>query len=399
MAGLYDIFHDSSLLDPFGRMRVSQPRSIFDSKLLHDGQPNQWDDQEVTGSGTTSVHSTDAASQVMSVSNVTAGRRVRQTTKRFNYQPGKATSVFMTVVPGTTATGVVKSWGYFTDPDGLYWQEAGSGLSVVTRTNTSGSPVLVAVGQANFNRDKLDGTGPSGIVYDPDTANNFGIDFQWPVGRIRFTLDVDGVIIPVHEFLHANALSEAFMGTPNQPLRIEIENLGSGPADSIKQISSTVIVEGGLDPIGFPHTAATEVVENLDAGTVYALLGLRLKATHLDIGFQASDFGYVAITGNDVFKYKILVGATVAGSPTWNSVDANSGVEMFLAVDNTNTVSAATVVRSGVLYSRSTLSSLLNDTQIIGSTIDDTPTEVFLGIEPLVNNLAAACHVNWREFT
>ena len=76
--------------DAFGRLRTSEPYTIFDSKQIFDNQPLFWDDQEESGSGTTSVHDADAARTRIGVANTTAGKRTRQTFMRFNYQPGKS---------------------------------------------------------------------------------------------------------------------------------------------------------------------------------------------------------------------------------------------------------------------------------------------------------------------
>lgn len=87
---------DSPSIDAFGRWRVSNPVTIFDSKQIYDTGLLFWDDQEVSGAGTSSVHSVDKAATTISVSATTAGKRVRQTFRRFNYEPGKSQQVLMT---------------------------------------------------------------------------------------------------------------------------------------------------------------------------------------------------------------------------------------------------------------------------------------------------------------
>jgi len=82
----------STSSDAFGRLRVSSPHTLIDSKQIFDNQPLYWDDSGVSGTGTTSTHSTLTAMTTMGVSLNTAGKRVRQTFQRFNYQPGKITS-------------------------------------------------------------------------------------------------------------------------------------------------------------------------------------------------------------------------------------------------------------------------------------------------------------------
>lgn len=74
-------------LDAFGRLRVSEPTTLFDSKQLFDSQPLFFD--EVTISGGSSSHSISGACTHMSVS-ANDDAVIRQSKMRFNYQPGKA---------------------------------------------------------------------------------------------------------------------------------------------------------------------------------------------------------------------------------------------------------------------------------------------------------------------
>ena len=87
-------FASGATTDAFGRLRISEPFTIFDSKQLHNNQPLFWDDAETSGTGTSSAHSSARASTTISVSATTAGKRVRQSLQRFNYQPGKSQLVF-----------------------------------------------------------------------------------------------------------------------------------------------------------------------------------------------------------------------------------------------------------------------------------------------------------------
>lgn len=96
---------DSASVDAFGRWRVSEPQTLFDSKLIFndpdildtaENHPLFYDNQEISGGGTSTAYNANQASQTLSVSANTAGRRARQTKMRFNYQPGKSQLVLMT---------------------------------------------------------------------------------------------------------------------------------------------------------------------------------------------------------------------------------------------------------------------------------------------------------------
>ena len=116
---------DSASIDAFARLRVSNPTTIFDSKQLHDALPNRWDDQEVSGSGTSSTYNANKASTTLAVAASTVGKRVRQTFMRFNYQPAKSQLVFMTTTVGVSGggAGITRSVGQFDDKNGIYFRE------------------------------------------------------------------------------------------------------------------------------------------------------------------------------------------------------------------------------------------------------------------------------------
>ena len=69
--------NNTSLNDAFGRLRVTMPATLFDGKTLNDTAPLKFDDQSVSGSGTSTTFNTNQSSVTLAVSNATAGRRIR----------------------------------------------------------------------------------------------------------------------------------------------------------------------------------------------------------------------------------------------------------------------------------------------------------------------------------
>jgi len=80
-------FNNPPNTDMFGKLRVSQPSTLFDSKLLRDANTFQWDDVQVSGTAFSSYNANQAS--VTLATSAAIGRRVRQTKRRFSYQPGK----------------------------------------------------------------------------------------------------------------------------------------------------------------------------------------------------------------------------------------------------------------------------------------------------------------------
>ena len=280
----------SPSLDAFGRSRVGTPTTLFDSKQLFDNQSLFWDDQEVSGSSTTSTHSTARASTTIAVGATTAGNRTRQTFQRWNYQPGKSQLALLTGILDKSGggTGITRRVGLFDDDNGLFFEDDEGTVKVVVRTSTSGSAVNTKVSQSAWNIDTMDGSGgyknPSQVSIDWTKTQIFVIDFEWlGVGRVRFGLNVDGVTYYVHEFRNANNLAVVYMSTPNLPCRYEIDNDGTGAASEIEHICATVMSEGGVEDLGVIHyvsTAGTQV-DMTTEDQLYAIKGIRLKSTHL----------------------------------------------------------------------------------------------------------------------
>jgi hypothetical protein len=100
-------------------------------------------------------------------------------------------------------------------------------VAVVIRSSTSGTPSDAnRIVNADWNIDRLDGTGPSGITVDWTKTQIITIDFQWlGVGRVRIGLDINGTIYPIHRFNNANAVSEVYMSTPHLPCSYVVERL------------------------------------------------------------------------------------------------------------------------------------------------------------------------------
>ena len=275
---------DSPSIDAFARWRVSNPETLFDSKQIFDNQPLFWDEELESGAGITSAHSTATASTVITSTLNTAGTFTRQTFQRFNYQPGKSQLILITGILDRSGggTGVQRRIGYFDDDNGLFFEDDEGTVKVVRRTSVTGTPVDNKVTQASWNLDVMDGTGASGITIDWTKTQIFFIDFEWlGVGRARMGLVVDGIPYYVHEFLNANVLDKVYMSTPNLPIRYQMVTTGSSPASTMEAICSSVMSEGGVDDLGVLRHQDSGSIAGLSTGTTYAILGIRLKSTHV----------------------------------------------------------------------------------------------------------------------
>lgn len=392
------------LNDSFGRLRVSNPQTLFDSKQLWDNQPLIWDDQAVSGAGTSSSHDPDLAASTLGVSDSTAGKRVRQTFQSFNYQPGKSLLALLTGVLDKSGggAGIASRIGYFNDENGVYFGNVDGVPVIGKRSYASGAAVDTVVAQSAWNYDPLDGTGPSGKTLDLTKTQIFWIDIEWlGVGSVRLGVVIDGLFIPVHIFKHANVLDTVYMSTANLPLRYEIENDGTGGAATMTHICSTLLSEGGEDDLGvlrYASTGGTHVDANA-ANELYAVIGIRLKSTHLNDVVKLVRSTMAAQTTTD-FEWVLLFNPTVAGTFTYAD-QTNSGVQIAKGA-TANTVTDGTLLDGGIVKSSAMAGSteaVLNNALRLGAAIDGTPDTIVLAVRPLDANADIEASLTWRELS
>jgi hypothetical protein len=390
-------------IDAFGRQRVSNPEMIFNSKQLFDNQPLYWNDIEESGSGTSSTYSALTASSVLAVTANTAGKRTRQTYMRFNYQPSKSQLIYITGVLKKSGggSGIISRMGLFDDNDGIFLQRSGSTISLVVRSSVSGTPSdSNSATQANWNIDKMDGNGLSGVTLDFSKTQILVIDFEWlGVGCVRVGFVVDGNIFYCHQFNHTNVLSSVYMSTPNLPMRYQIENTGAGVASSIECICSAVISEGGKEDIGtnlYLSTGTSSV--SLTKAQLNAFLGWRLKSDYKGCTIDILDT-VMYVSSIDAYEWRLILNPSVAGTFTFTDV---TGAPLQKAVGNgtTNIASGGTVVAGGYGTSRlSADSNALKSLLKLGSSINGTMDTMVLCVYPLGNNaLDGYASVNYRAF-
>jgi len=387
--------------DSFGRLRVSSPTTIFDSKQLFNKQPEFFDDQQVSGASTTSTWSKARASTVIGVANTTAGRRVRQTFQRFNYQPGKSQLILCTGVLGVGGAGITAGLGYYDDYDGIFLNNIDGVVGLTIRSSVSGSAVDNTVTQANWNGDKLDGAGSSGITLDLTASQIWWCDIEWlGVGTVRTGFVIDGAFIVCHTFDHANSIGSVYMSTPNLPIRYEIENDGTGAAATLEHICSSVMSEGGVQANGtlrYISTGGTHIDANV-ANTLYAVIGLRLKTGSIGQQIDFVELSMIELL-NDDFEYVMVFNPTVAGTFTYADF-GSTALQAAIGV-TANTVTGGTPIAGGIVTSSGggSVTAPVSNAIRLGAAINGTRDTVVLCVRPLSANADVEASVSWREIS
>jgi hypothetical protein len=211
----------SVAVDAFGRLRVSNPYTLFDSQNRYQKDP-QFNETLTTGG--TSTYVANESTVDLAVTTSSGSKVVRQTNRVFPYQPGKGLLVLATFVMNAGKTNLRQRVGYFNTDNGVFFQANGTTKSFVLRTNTSGTPSDARTAdQSTWNGDKLDGSGPSGITLDITKSQILWMDFEWlGVGSVRCGFVINGQFIVCHTFNNANEQTKVYMTTAILPIRYEI---------------------------------------------------------------------------------------------------------------------------------------------------------------------------------
>ena len=316
-------------LDAFGRLRISNPFTLFDSSHRYTDNGSFVSSTSGTASATFNA---DQGLIDLAVGTA-SGDLIRRETKRvFPYQPGKSILVMTTFVMAPAKTNLTQRVGYYGTGNGFYLEQEGSDVYLVRRSSVTGSIVNTRISKSSWNQDKLDGTGKSGLTLDLTKAQILFFDMEWlGVGTVRAGFIIDGAFVPCHYFQHANTtFTSTYITTASLPIRYEIENTGVvASASTLKQICSTVISEGGYELAGTQRAVDTGITSPktlTTAGTVYPVISIRLKAARLDAVVILSAISILGLTNNSNYRWAIISGGTTTGG-AWVSAGADSSVE------------------------------------------------------------------------
>lgn len=323
--------------DAFGRLRVSNPYTLFDTQARYydHGQFAS----NVAGTGNV-VYVAAQSSYQLNVGSASGDSVLRETLKAFPYQPGKSQLTFNTFCMNTPKTNLRQRVGLFSSTDGVFFENDGTYNYFVIRSGSTG--VEERVRQDAWNVDQLNGTGPvtnpSGITLYPQRTQIMFADVEWlGVGSVRVGFVINGAYVICHIFNHANQTgnTKVYMTTATLPLRYEITNTGAtSGASMMTQICSSVISEGGfqLSGSGNPRTASHLIgtpVRLPNDQSFKPVIAIRLKSTRLDAVVIPINYSLVPLA-QSVFQYRVYKKAITSGG-SWVSSAADSSVEYNLA--------------------------------------------------------------------
>jgi hypothetical protein len=310
-----------------------------------------------------------------------------------NYTSGQSMLILQTGVMAAGHAGLIQRVGYFDDNNGLYFEKNNTTLSVTMRNNASGSVVNTTVNQANWNIDKLDGTGASGITLDTTKDNIYIIDFQWlGAGRVRFGFSFGGTIVYTHQFDNAGVNTTSYMATGCLPIRQEIRNAGEVTPSVMNIFCLSCIVEGN-NQAGDQQTAIdTDGLKAVSTSTYSPIMAVRLKSSANRGSLVPKNLSIMSTTNDDMIA-RIYIGSTVTGG-TWIDPHEHS----ILEYNTTFTYTGGHLIAGCLIAKNGTDNALVEDTFLsINSDIDGVSDILVVGCKSLSSSGFVSAAMTFEE--
>jgi hypothetical protein len=324
-------------VDSFGRLRVSNPVTLFDSQNRY--KLNEKFFSNLIGTGTAVNYIQAQSSANLFVTSNVNDFVARESRFVFNYQPGKSLLTMCTFVMNQAKSGLVQRVGYFGTENGYYIQLGSnaspttlfSNVYIVERSNVLGTVSETLIAQQNWNGDKLDGSGASGLSLDMTKSQIFFTDLEWlGVGSVRSGVVINGTFINCHTFNHANLVAYTYITTACLPVRYEITNRAATAGTSnLNQICSTVLSEGGYEPKEqlFCQLGPT-AGKSITSTTAVPLISIRLAPGRLDAIAVLKQLNVAVQTNSDLAQWTLILNGTLSSGTSWGAHTASTNVQV-----------------------------------------------------------------------
>jgi hypothetical protein len=330
--------------DAFGRLRTSSPTSLFDAQLTYDLQPLLFEAVTLNTGATVSHDATNRRANMAFSSTPTGGKAFMQSYEYFRYRAGHSQLIYITFAMGAGVANVKKFAGYSDGTNGIELQRDGaSTIQFALLSSTTNGNQTVA--QANWNLDKLDGTGASGITLDLTDTQILVIDFQaLYAGRVRIGFDIAGVVVWAHQFTHANSIANPYIATANLPIRCGMTSTGTVTA-TMNFICCTVQSENGessKEGFHFSQDASVTAGNN----TLTHLISIQPKTTFNSITNRTKiiiDSIDMIVRGTNSVHFAIVLGDVLTGTTGFNDVNATYSATQYNTAGTTSGTPSITI--------------------------------------------------------
>lgn len=222
--------------------------------------------------------------------------------------------------------------------NGAYSVAGSSIVGTFSQVKAGESQTNTFIPSTSFNIDVLDGTGPSGMILNPQTGNVYQIGFQYlGFGNAKFYVENPNTGRPYqfHEIKNANSRTTPVLKNPNVNVLATCANVGGTTAKQLRTASMAGYVEGNLIKLD-PKFAYSQLID-ISSLTYVPLTLIKANRVFHDLScYGEFDFLNLALSNDSNTKTLTLgffLNAEVTGEVDYQYVDEDNSIVSYAVLD------------------------------------------------------------------
>lgn len=245
-----------------------------------------------------------------------------RTNQFYRLQLGKVSIIRQALLFSSSGTNNTTKFGLFDDNYGFYFKVSNSVFSVGF-IDTMSSGITNEFSNSSFNYDKLDGSGPSGLILDLTKYNLYEIRVAWH-GILNLQFFVNGNLC--HTFNIQNISTKPILQINKLPISVKLENTAVSTSTSVEYNSASILIQNGTNSVGNTFSISNSNKKSIK--TEYPLLSIRLKSTINTITNRLVIVPKLLSLYNTKHrvKYRLVLNPTLTAS-SFTDVNTNSGAQ------------------------------------------------------------------------
>ena len=386
-----------------GTLEVSELDFIFQGDFKYGTNTQLWSTGVTSGAGAT-VDTSSGRLRIQSGSDA-AGYAYITSRRIMRYRAGQGTLTRFTPLFTAGIANNIQIWGIGSlsanlPYDGYFFGYNGTSFGLVHYI--AGTPTWTA--QASWNGDTMNGSGGSGITWDPTKGTPVMIKYPYlGYGNIFFYVQnpTTGAWILVHTIRYANTLATIQLNNPG--LQVMGFTLNSGnTTNQTMYLGSVGVAISGTRHYNNPRWATDSNKSGIT--TENCLLNLKNCTSYNGntnrgmVRFNSVSFG---ITTNTLCIVRLKIGVTIGGSPSYATISGTTA-DQGATITSGNSICSVDVAGTTVTTGTFLFSASCGQTG--SQTVDLTSFDLFLAPGEIATwsafgsaSTAVALSVNWSE--
>ena len=214
-------------------------------------------------------------------------------------------------------------------------------VGTFSRTKAGEAQTNTFIPSASFNRDRLDGKGPSGMTLNPQRGNVYELQFQYlGYGNAEFSVEnpENGKFTKIHTIENANNRTTPVLKNPNVSVLATSANIGGTTSKKLKTASMAGFIEGTVVKLD-PKFAKGWSFSGVNSATYRPLALLKANRLHNDESCFG-EFDLLRIgASNEVNNKTLTVGffkkAKISGDVNYQYVDEQNSIVSYASLTPT----------------------------------------------------------------